>query len=77
MYQVQTNLFVQPYKLLIWITGSTSKRHGGMGNFTLNRSPLITLLQIHLTRLLCILLDVDPVAQIRSLRGSIKILVCT
>ena len=51
-YQVQTNLFVQIVQTLIWATGSTSKGHGGLGNFTINRPLLdlvIILLQIPLS----------------------------
>ena len=40
IYQVQTNFFVQTVQTPIWTTGSTSKRHGELGNFTINRPTL-------------------------------------
>ena len=37
---------MQTVQTSIWAVGSTSKRHGGLGKLTINRPPLITLLQI-------------------------------
>ena len=48
----------------------------GLDNFTLNRPPLITLLQIPPLTPLRRPLDVDPMIQIRSLHSCMKKLVC-
>ena len=62
IYQVQTNPFVQTS---ILAPGSTSKGYGELVNFTINRPPLITLLQIPSPTLPTHPLDVDPVVQIK------------
>ena len=80
-YQVQTNLSVQTVQTQIWATGSTSKGHGGLGNFTINRPTLdwvITLLQIPPPPTPSAPpLDVDLVAQIRVCTICTERLVCT